>query len=36
LASFGNYAGLLVAMDRSEAEAIAAVEALVRGHGVKL
>jgi len=36
LASFGNYAGLLVAMGRSEAEAIAAVEALVRGHGVKL
>jgi tetratricopeptide (TPR) repeat protein len=36
LASFGNYAGLLIAMGRSEAEASAAVEALVRAHGVKL
>jgi hypothetical protein len=36
LASFGNYAGFLVAMGRSETEARAAVEALVREHGVKL
>jgi Tetratricopeptide repeat len=36
LASFGNYAGLLIAMGRSEVEASAAVEALVLAHGVKL
>ncbi|MGC2220874.1 MAG: hypothetical protein WA624_00105 [Methylocella sp.] len=36
LASFRNYAGLLLAMGRSEAEARTAIEALVRAHGVKL
>jgi tetratricopeptide (TPR) repeat protein len=34
--AFNNYAAFLVAMGRSEAEARAAVEALVREHGVKL
>ena len=35
LESLANYAGLLIAMGRSEAEARAAVEALVREHVVK-
>jgi hypothetical protein len=34
-AAFYNYAGLLVAMGRSEAGASAAVVALIREHGLK-
>jgi len=36
VASFANYERDLIAMGRSETEARAAVEALIRAHGVKL